>query len=82
MRLHFERFEKLVISQFFTLQKFFFFFFKESTLLYNFLEWQCGMALFKNKKKKRENCKSVLLARSQHHDVSIVCQAQASLGVS
>ena len=60
----------------------FFFFSKESTLLYNFLEWQCGMALFKNKKKKRENCKSVLLARSQHHDVSIVCQAQASLGVS
>ena len=39
VRLHFERFEKLVISQFFTLQKFFFSFSKESTLLYNFLEW-------------------------------------------
>ena len=81
MRLHFERFEKLVISQFFTLQKFFFF---QKRVLYFIIfrkgntEWH----YLKRKKKKRENCKSVLFAKSEHHDVSIVCQAQASLGVS
>ena len=48
LRLHFEHFQELGISQTFSLQKYFFF----NRVLYFtiFLELKCGMSLFKTKK--------------------------------
>ena len=79
LRLHFEHFEKLAISQTFLSSKVSFFI--ESILLYNFLEWLSGMSLFK-KRKSRKKVVNAYYSQGLKHDLSIVFQAQASLGVS
>ena len=80
LRLHFKRFEKPVISRTFNLQRQCF----SNRVLYFtiFQNGNVGCHYFEKKKIYRKKVVNPYYLLDLYHDLSIGCQAQASLGVS